>query len=142
MPRPVRNPEPVVFETRNNDKRVPPPSTDTFMAVDNGNCNPRSMRATMYSVPVSHALRQDCGVPFGVVCTPLADPGPGEDPVPLVDHGPEGPMRCSRCRGYINAFATWLDGGNKWNCNLCGQTNATPAWYYCRCVLARVFPAN
>lgn len=131
MPRPVCNPEPVVYETRNNEKRVPPPATDVFMAVDTGNCNPRSMRSTMYSVPVSSTLQQDCGVPFACVCTPLADPGPAEEPVPVIDLGTDGPIRCTRCRSYINPFVTWLDDGNKWTCNLCGQSNATPAWYYC-----------
>lgn len=37
--------------------------------------------------------------------------------------GDEGPPRCEKCRGYINPFVRWVDGGRKWACNLCGQAN-------------------
>lgn len=41
------------------------------------------------------------------------------------------PIRCSRCKSYMNPFVKWLDSGRKWSCNLCHMLNETPSWYYC-----------
>ena len=37
--------------------------------------------------------------------------------------------RCDRCGGYVNPSVSWIDGGNKWTCNMCGFSNSTPPWY-------------
>ena len=34
--------------------------------------------------------------------------------------------RCRRCRSYINPFATFLDQGHRWRCNMCNLTNEVP----------------
>jgi protein transport protein SEC24 len=31
----------------------------------------------------------------------------------------------------MNPFVRWLDGGRRFQCNLCGSMNDTPAWYFC-----------
>ena len=41
------------------------------------------------------------------------------------------PVRCSRCKGYINPFVKWSSGGQQWTCNLCHMVNETPSWYFC-----------
>lgn len=38
---------------------------------------------------------------------------PKQAPVPSVDYGDAGPMRCTRCKAYVSCFATWLDNGCK-----------------------------
>ena len=43
-----------------------------------GNCSPRYMRATMYTVPCSKDLLNTCRVPMGLVIQPLADIPPQE----------------------------------------------------------------
>jgi len=43
--------------------------------------------------------------------------------VPVVDMGPSGPIRCTRCRAYINPFVLFIDGGRQFRCNLCSHIN-------------------
>ena len=51
--------------------------------------------------------------------------------MPVVDLGGAGPIRCGRCRAYINPFFSFLDGGRSFQCNLCGFVNPTPSEYFC-----------
>lgn len=62
-----------------------------------------------------------------------------EAPIPLVSNWTSGesafdaprttneeetsPPRCEKCRGYLNPWVRWTDGGRKWGCNLCGASN-------------------
>ncbi|RVW99549.1 Protein transport protein Sec24-like CEF [Vitis vinifera] len=39
----------------------------------------------------------------------------------VVDFGESGPVRCSRCKGYINPFMKFIDQGRRFICNLCGE---------------------
>ncbi|KAG8500945.1 hypothetical protein CXB51_002869 [Gossypium anomalum] len=39
----------------------------------------------------------------------------------VMDFGESGPIRCSRCKGYINPFMKFIDQERKFICNLCGQ---------------------
>ncbi|KAK5785867.1 hypothetical protein PVK06_040488 [Gossypium arboreum] len=41
--------------------------------------------------------------------------------IPVVDFGETGPVRCSRCKGYINHFIKFIDQERKFICNLCGE---------------------
>jgi protein transport protein SEC24 len=54
-----------------------------------------------------------------------------EGAVPVVDYGDAGPIRCIRCRTYINPFFSFLDGGRSFQCNLCGMVNPTPSECFC-----------
>lgn len=49
----------------------------------------------------------------------------------MVDCGEAGPPRCQRCKAYVNPFTTFAEGGRKFQCNLCGHSNATPDAYMC-----------
>ena len=35
-------------------------------------------------------------------------------------------VRCRRCRTYMNPFVRFVDGGRRWQCNLCNLTNDVP----------------
>ena len=112
----------------------PPPASSRFVVKDLGNASPRFIRSTMYQVPQTKDLRRTCEMPFAMVVTPLArcdpeDSNGGE--VPLVDASAEGPVRCCACKAYMNPYVRWLDGGRRFQCNLCGSMNDTPAWYFC-----------
>ena len=70
-------------------------------------------------------LLKTSAMPLAAVLQPFADVGPRESAVPFVECGEEGPVRCGRCRGYINPFARFMDGSSGWSCNLCGMANST-----------------
>jgi protein transport protein SEC24 len=121
----------VTYHTRiASGRKVPPLSNAGYVAIDNGNCSPRHMRITTCAPPVSKELQAQVGIPFALVTTPFAAEAVGEEPIPAVDM--EGtPLRCSRCKGYINCSVGWADNGAVWVCNLCEMRNDVPAWYQC-----------
>eukprot|EP00955_Chlamydomonas_euryale_P055255 356074-Chlamydomonas_euryale.AAC.1 len=65
-----------------------------------------------------------------MVC-PLALPEPDDDALPVVDMGDAGPVRCGRCKAYVNPFMRFMASGKTFVCNFCGHTNATPDAYFC-----------
>ena len=42
----------------------------------------------------------------------------------LVDHGASGPIRCNRCKAYMNPFARFIDGGRQYLCPICQCSNS------------------
>ncbi|KAF9670065.1 hypothetical protein SADUNF_Sadunf13G0029800 [Salix dunnii] len=98
---------------------------------DTGNCSPRYMRCTINQIPCTVDLLSTSGMPLALLVQPLALPHPSEDPVQVVDFGESGPVRCSRCKGYINPFMKFIDQGRQFICNLCGFTDETPRDYHC-----------
>jgi protein transport protein SEC24 len=77
-----------------------------------------------------------------VLVHPFAPLRYDEAPVPLVSNwtsgqsafdppsDQDGPPRCEKCRGYINPWVKFTDGGQRWACNLCGGVNTVPSAYY------------
>ncbi|KAG8726149.1 COPII coat Sec23p-Sfb3p heterodimer component [Ceratobasidium sp. 428] len=61
---------------------------------------------------------------------PFAQQPDNEAPVPVVDFGETGPPRCHACRGYINAWCTWTNAGQKWICNLCQEATEVSQEYF------------
>ncbi|WAQ81729.1 hypothetical protein PtA15_2A40 [Puccinia triticina] len=121
-----------------NNPPPPPPqiplSLTDYVAIDQGNCSPRFIRATTYCLPASDDIAQAAELPLGLVIQPLAELAQGEgDCVPVADFSqdPTGPPRCSSCRGYINPWCTFIDGGNRFRCNLCGKPSDVPSAYFC-----------
>ena len=123
----------------------PPPTVSSpFIVSDDGNCSPRFMRMTLYSAPTTADLLNSSHIPFGAIIQPLAELGVEEvhsrstrflirflhqSPVPVVDFGTTGPIRCQRCRAYINPFATFIDGGRQYVCRFCDFGNQGIAYY-------------
>ncbi|KAI8324754.1 hypothetical protein GQ54DRAFT_295924 [Martensiomyces pterosporus] len=114
---------------------VPLACTD-FTAIDEGNSNPRFVRMTMYNVPHTEELLKASHLPLGIVVQPLADLSPSETPVQLIDFGQEGPIRCLRCKTYINPHMTFIDGGKRFVCNMCRHENDVPDDYFCNLDMA------
>ncbi|KAI3657284.1 hypothetical protein MP638_002224 [Amoeboaphelidium occidentale] len=109
---------------------VPPAASTDFVAIDNGNANPRFIRSTCYSVATTNDIAQASQIPIGLVIQPLAEIKPQERQIQLVDHGETGPIRCNRCKAYMNPNMIWLNGGSKFMCNICEFTNETPENYF------------
>ncbi|XP_073013012.1 protein transport protein SEC24 C-like [Typha latifolia] len=132
IPRPMPTSSVAVFETRvGNQASVPPPAASEFVVKDTGNCSPRLMRCTINQIPCTGDLLSTSSMPLALMVQPFALPHPSDDPIQLVDFGEIGPLRCSRCKGYINPFMRFVDQGRRFICNLCGFSNETPRDYMC-----------
>lgn len=131
IPRPIIVPERVQYVARGHTVTMPPAASSDYVCVDEGCCNPRFIRPTLNHVPVTRDLLKQCGLPLAAVICPLADLQEDELPIPLVDFGPNGPLRCTRCAAYVNSFTKFIQGGRKFVCNICQLNNETPRDYYC-----------
>ncbi|KNA17733.1 hypothetical protein SOVF_077480 [Spinacia oleracea] len=132
IPRPFPSPSVVLYETRQgNQANPPPPATSEYIVTDTGNCSPRNMRCTISQIPCTSELLTTSGMPLALLVQPFALPHPSEEPIQVVDFGERGPLRCSRCKGYINPFMKFIDQGRQFICNLCGFTDETPRDYQC-----------
>ncbi|GJV35961.1 transport protein Sec24-like protein [Tanacetum coccineum] len=132
IPRPVPTPSVLLHETRQgNQANPPPPATTEFIVRDTGNCSPRYMRSTINQIPCTSDLLTTSGMQLALLVQPLALPHPEEEPIQIVDFGEGGPVRCSRCKGYINPFMKFVDQGRRFVCNFCGFTDETPRDYQC-----------
>lgn len=121
----------------------PSPLPRIFTVTDSiGNSLPRHLRVTLPVVPSNSQLLDTTALPLGMIIQPFAQLRYDEAPIALVSNwisgqsafdqpqprtegetGDDGPPRCEKCRGYINPYVRWTDGGRRWGCNLCGQGN-------------------
>lgn len=46
-----------------------------------------------------------------------------QNPLQLVNHGVNGPVRCNRCKAYMNPFMQFIDGGRRFVCNICNYSS-------------------
>ncbi|MEW5312483.1 MAG: hypothetical protein WDW38_004115 [Sanguina aurantia] len=133
IPRPVSSPTEVqIFDTRlAGQHNKPPPAASRFLVRDWGSCSPRYIRSTLNDVPFSNELLTSSGMTLALVVSPLALPEPGDDPIAVVDTGDLGPVRCVRCKAYMNAWMRFPGNGRTFVCNFCNHSNPTPEAYYC-----------
>nr|XP_043624506.1 protein transport protein Sec24-like At4g32640 isoform X2 [Erigeron canadensis] len=132
IPRPVPSSSVLQHETRqDNQANAPPPATSEYIVRDTGNCSPRYMRSTINMIPCTSDLLNTSGMQLALLVQPLALPHPSEEPIQIVDFGEGGPVRCKRCKGYINPFMKFVDQGKHFICNFCGFTDETPHDYQC-----------
>ncbi|KAL8208448.1 hypothetical protein R6Q57_007860 [Mikania cordata] len=132
IPRPIPNTSVLLHETRQgNQANPPPPATSEFIVRDTGNCSPRYMRCTINQIACTSDLLTTSGMQLALLVQPLALPHPSEEPIQIVDFGESGPVRCSRCKGYVNPFMKFVDQGRRFICNFCGFTDETPRDYQC-----------
>ena len=109
----------------------PPPASTTFCARDLGSCNPRYMRSTLSTIPHSADLLSQSGMPLSLLVQPLALPHPEEEPIQVVALADGvGPVRCGRCKAYMNPYNRWLDHG-RFSCVFCTHTTEAPREYMC-----------
>ncbi len=68
-------------------------------------------------------------MPLALVVCPLAETIEDKETcVATVDFGEEGPMRCGKCKAYVNPFMQFTDNGMRFNCNFCGNPGEG-AWH-------------
>jgi protein transport protein SEC24 len=88
------------------------------------NADPSYQRCTLNAIPTTQGLLNKSKLPLALVCTPFRSVKPGEDEVPVVTDSVV--ARCRRCRSYINPYVTFIDGGSRYKCVLCGVSNEVP----------------
>lgn len=52
--------------------------------------------------------------------------------VPVITFGDNDIPRCvsTNCRAYINPFVKFIEGGDRWICNICKNVNVTENYYF------------
>ena len=115
---------------------VPPDAGVQFHFTDQGTASSKYMRSTMYYVPESEKLRLASKLPVAVTIRPFAPLLDTEEPVPTVDlvNDPnaeatanddplsKGPLRCHRCRAYVNSSMQFTHN-ERFICNICQFAN-------------------
>lgn len=103
---------------------LPPNATVTLS--DRCNADPSYQRCTMNAIPATQSLMLKSKLPLAIVLSPMRSvrPEEGDAPVPLVTDTVI--ARCRRCRTYINPFVSFVEGGHRWKCCMCGITNEVP----------------
>lgn len=107
---------------------LPPEATNQFHTLDQGTASSKFIRSSMYYVPESELLRLDTKMPLSITVRPFAPLLPTEEPIPVVDMTrPDvksddpldmGPIRCRRCRAYINPLMQFKSSRH-FTCNIC-----------------------
>ncbi|CEP13329.1 hypothetical protein [Parasitella parasitica] len=91
----------------------------------NVNCDTSYQCATINAIPATESLLKKSRLPFALVLAPYRSLKEGDEPVPVVKDSVI--ARCRRCRTYINPFVTFVEGGQRWKCNMCFLLNDVPA---------------
>ncbi|WWC69712.1 protein transporter SEC24 [Kwoniella pini CBS 10737] len=88
--------------------------------------DPSYQRCTLTSMPTTQSLLNKSKLPLALVMAPYRSfrESDGDDPVPVIEDSVI--ARCRRCRAYINPFVTFIEGGNRWKCCMCGLSNEVP----------------
>ncbi|KAK0400261.1 hypothetical protein QR680_003427 [Steinernema hermaphroditum] len=120
-----------MFPTGYPTAEPPPLVTTPFTAQDQGNCNPKYMRSTLYAVPQNQDMIKQSQIPFSVAISPFANLLPNEKKPPIVDLRELGPVRCQRCKAYICAFMEFQDGGRRFRCPFCQSSTSVDDSYFC-----------
>ena len=47
-----------------------------------------------------------------------------------MSYGTKPIVRCKDCRAYVNPFIRFIDGGQRWICNFCGDINQVEKYYF------------
>lgn len=88
------------------------------------NADPSYQRSTLNAIPANSSLLSKSKVPLALVITPYRSIKADEPEVPVQTDTCI--ARCRRCRMYINPFVTFIEGGARWKCCVCGLANAVP----------------
>ena len=96
------------------------------------NCDPNFICPTTEVFPANINTLKTSHFPIGLSLSPLSTAIPSSE-IPLLKYGKNDIPRCpnNNCRAYLNPFVKFIQGGEKWICNFCGNINDTEDHYYC-----------
>ena len=129
IPRPNFERKVTIYKTKGT-KSLIPSSIVPVDVIDDGEASPHFVRMSVKHIPRTKEILKQSGIPFGAFIRPLNPPVRSEQPVPTVDYSKsDGPIRCTRCGGFVGPFTTFEDEGRAWRCNLCEKLNSVPEDY-------------
>ena len=96
------------------------------------NCTPNYISTTSEILPSDGQTLSQLGLPIGISISPLNNSIPDDD-IPVIDYGSNNIPRCKNqnCCAYLNPFVKFIENGEKWICNFCGEENDTEDHYFC-----------
>ncbi|KAF8371535.1 sec-24.1 [Pristionchus pacificus] len=118
-----------LFGTGRDHAENPPLSGTPFYAQDQGNTNPRMMRASLYVAPQTQELLKVTQIPFVFALSPFAKLDERERAPPIVEYE-QGPVRCARCKAYMCPYMEFIEGGTKFRCPFCTANTTVDQWYF------------
>jgi len=126
---------PTPSPTPSSYSEIQQPSDDQIMkeyeSLKVFNCSKNFIRTTSDKLPANQGILKEASFPIGMILNPYCN---YEAELPLINYGEKEIPRCASasCRAYINPFIKWIEGGEKWICNICGYINDTADYYYNR----------
>ena len=93
------------------------------------NSLPDYISTTSSIFPKDVQTLSELSIPMSISLCPMKNI---ENEIPFVNYGDNNIPRCpnKNCRAYMNPFIKFIEGGEKWICNFCGQINNTEDFYY------------
>lgn len=104
---------------------IVPPSSTIVPGSETANASSDYLRSTLNVIPVNSSLLKKSKLPLALVVRPYTALHESVEQAPVTRDTII--SRCRRCRGYINPFVSWTEGGKRWRCNFCGLQNDVPA---------------
>ncbi|KAJ2765280.1 COPII subunit, partial [Coemansia nantahalensis] len=98
------------------------PAGITCVPSESAYCPAQIKRSTLNAIPRTDKLLKKTKLPFGLLITPFKTPDEGEAPIQVAPDI----VRCRRCRTYLNPYVRFIDGGRRWQCNMCNLHNDVP----------------
>lgn len=125
------NPQAKFIPTTELENRIDEFALKEYESLKHFNCSKNFIRTTCEKFPANQGILKDASFPIGMIINPYCF---YENELPIVNYRDKEIPRCisTTCRAYINPFVKWIDGGEKWICNICGYINDTTDYYYAR----------
>ncbi|KAG1077442.1 hypothetical protein G6F42_024839 [Rhizopus arrhizus] len=115
------------FELPLPTPRIPASASVTMS--DHAQCASTYQRCTLNAIPYNNSLLKKSKLPLSLLLEPYPRTQPQDKhnlhQVPVISHGTI--SRCTRCKSFINPFIQFIEGGLKWQCNICGHDDNNAA---------------
>ena len=96
------------------------------------NSSPNFISSSSEIFPSDYQTMSQLNIPFSISISPFNNTSE-YDEIPLIDYGSHNIPRCNNqnCSAFLNPFIKFIENGEKWICNFCGQENDTEDHYFC-----------
>jgi protein transport protein SEC24 len=97
------------------------------------NSSPNFITSSSEILPSDEQTLSQLNIPISISISPFNNSNTLYELVPLVDYGSNNIPRCKNqnCSAFLNPFIKFIENGEKWICNFCGQENDTEDHYFC-----------